>query len=77
MVGLVTVYNPQIIFTDLIICPCQMFVVDSTSSDRELLTAQGELGKCLENPTLVGLPLLILCNKQDLIEARPVEQVGG
>lgn len=61
----------------IMICLCQMFVVDSSSSDSELLTAQEELRKCLENPTLVGLPLLIICNKQDLARAQPVEQVGS
>jgi len=54
-----------------------MFVVDSSSSDGELLTAQEELRKCLENPILVGLPLLIICNKQDLAGAQPVEQVSS
>ena len=61
----------------IMICLCQMFVVDSSSSDGELLTAQEELRKCLENSTLVGLPLLVICNKQDLAGAQPVEQVGS
>ena len=51
--------------------------MDSTCSEDELQETQGELEKCLKDPTLVGIPLLVLCNKQDLAEAKPVEQVGG
>lgn len=54
----------------------QIFVVDSTCSEDELQETQGELEKCLRDPTLVGIPLLVMCNKQDLAEAKPVEQVG-
>ena len=54
----------------------QIFVVDSTCSEDELQEAQGELEKCMKDPTLAGMPLLIMCNKQDLAEAKPVEQVS-
>ena len=50
--------------------------MDSTCSEDELQETQGELEKCLRDPTLVGIPLLVMCNKQDLAEAKPVEQVG-
>ena len=50
--------------------------MDSTCSEDELQKTQGELEKCLKDPSLVGMPLLVMCNKQDLAEAKPVEQVG-
>ena len=35
------------------------------------------LMQCLEDATLAGLPLLVLCNKQDLEGARTPESVSN
>ena len=53
----------------------QIFVVDSCSSDDEIDEVRLSLEKCLSDPTLRELPLLLLCNKQDLPSAQTVDQV--
>ena len=55
----------------------QIFVVDSCASDVEINEVRTTLEKCLSNQELRGLPLLLLCNKQDLPSARSVDQVSG
>ena len=53
----------------------QIFVVDSCSSDDQINEVRLSLEKCLSDPTLRGLPLLLLCNKQDMPHAETVDQV--
>ena len=53
----------------------QMFIVDSCSSNNKINEVRASLEKCLSDPTLRGLPLLLLCNKQDLPSAQTVDQV--
>lgn len=50
------------------------FVVDS--ADASLLeTAKAELLALIEKPELVGIPLLVLCNKTDLPNAMKAEEL--
>ena len=51
-----------------------IFVVDSSDSS-DLNEAAQCLSNVLRNPTLSGLPLLILANKQDLDNAKDVNEV--
>ena len=51
-----------------------IFVVDS-SDNSDLNEAAVSLSNALRNPTLSGLPLLILANKQDLDNAKDVNEV--
>lgn len=53
----------------------QIFVVDSSTDRNGLLEATFWLNSCLSNPDTAGLPLLVLCNKQDLSEARAAQTV--
>lgn len=51
-----------------------LFVVDS--ADASLLeTAKAELLALIEKPELVGIPLLVLCNKTDLPNAMKAEEL--
>ncbi|KAK9893973.1 ARF/SAR superfamily [Cystobasidium minutum MCA 4210] len=51
-----------------------LFVVDST--DVSLLdTAKAELSALIETPELSGIPLLVLCNKNDLPDAMKPEDL--
>merc|ERR1711865_761327 len=52
-----------------------MYVIDS--SDRKRLEETGdELSKLLEEDKLAGVPLLVLANKQDLLNALPPNEVA-
>jgi len=51
-----------------------IYVVDS-SDRRRLEEAAMELSELLEEDKLSGIPVLIFCNKQDLISAVPAEEV--
>lgn len=52
-----------------------MYVIDS--SDRKRLEETGdELSKLLEEDKLAGVPLLVLANKQDLLNALPPDEVA-
>lgn len=51
-----------------------VFVIDS--ADKRRLEETGlELHRLLQSPTLSGIPLLILANKQDMIDALPSQKV--
>jgi ADP-ribosylation factor-like protein 13B len=52
----------------------KVFVVDSSDSSYLNEAAQC-LSNVLRNPTLSGLPLLVLANKQDLDDAKDVNEV--
>jgi signal recognition particle receptor subunit beta len=52
----------------------QIFVVDSASSEV-LMEARTSLKSCLADDAVQGLPLLLLCNKQDMADARTPEEV--
>ena len=59
-----------------------IFVVDSAdtermnqcTSDGESKTAMEEIHYLMQQPELEGIPLLILCNKQDLPQSVSVQQ---
>ena len=53
----------------------QIYVLDSAISDTALAEERTRLEKCLGASELRGLPLLVLCNKQDLPGAVSVSQV--
>lgn len=53
----------------------QMYVVDSSCSEQELVQSMEVFEHCLSSPTLSQLPLLVICSKQDLPSARSVSQV--
>lgn len=57
--------------TDLLI-----FVVDSADK-RRLEEAGSELASLLDEDHLVGIPLLVYANKQDLVSAVPPEEIVG
>ena len=51
-----------------------IFVVDS--NDRERFTeARDELHKLMDEPLLINVPLLLFCNKQDLPNAAPSNEL--
>ena len=52
-----------------------VFVVDSASSDEEMVKAKEALHEALVHPDLEGLPCLILGNFQDKPGARTESQV--
>lgn len=54
----------------------QIYVVDS--SDRRRVEETGvELNSLLEEQKLAGIPVLVLANKQDLINAMPAKEARG
>jgi len=54
---------------------CLLYVIDS--ADRKRLEETGdELSKLLEEDKLAGVPLLVLANKQDLLNALPANEVA-
>lgn len=54
----------------------QMFVVDSATDSNGLLEATFWLENCLENSSTASLPLLVLCNKQDLEGSKSAQTVS-
>ena len=54
----------------------QVFVVNSGSSGEGLREASGVLRHCLSSPSLSGLPLLLVCSKQDSPSAKTTTQVS-
>ena len=55
----------------------EIFVVDSAVDEVELMETQKTLEKCLSSEELLGLPLLVLCNKQDSDGAQSVDEVSA
>ena len=53
----------------------QVYVVDSCSSEEELGESGEALVHCLSSPSLSGLPLLLVCSKQDLPTTRSITEV--
>eukprot|EP00658_Telonema_sp_P-2_P083291 TRINITY_DN8980_c0_g1_i5.p1 TRINITY_DN8980_c0_g1~~TRINITY_DN8980_c0_g1_i5.p1 ORF type:complete len:185 (+),score=36.40 TRINITY_DN8980_c0_g1_i5:120-674(+) len=59
--------------TDILI-----YVVDAADKERlESGECRDELATLLENETLAGVPLLVYCNKMDLVTAEDPETVAG
>ncbi|KAL9655231.1 hypothetical protein ABK040_009006 [Willaertia magna] len=52
-----------------------VYVVDSASDDQTFETAKKELHELVSKPSLASIPLLVLGNKNDLPNARTVQQV--
>lgn len=52
-----------------------IWVVDSASSDEKLAESQKCLSSAMMEPALSGVILFVLANKQDLKEARSVEEI--
>ena len=50
-------------------------MVDSSSSEEELRESRDSLTACLSSPSLSGLPLLLVCSKQDIPTAQSPTQV--
>lgn len=60
---------------DLRVNLLQIYVIDS--ADRRRIEETGiELTSLLEEEELAGIPLLVLANKQDLLNAMPAKEVG-
>eukprot|EP00656_Telonema_subtile_P043329 TRINITY_DN49703_c0_g1_i1.p1 TRINITY_DN49703_c0_g1~~TRINITY_DN49703_c0_g1_i1.p1 ORF type:complete len:180 (-),score=62.98 TRINITY_DN49703_c0_g1_i1:232-771(-) len=55
--------------TDILI-----YVIDS-SDHKRMEEASDELRELLDEDKLAGVPLLVFCNKQDLVNAMPVEEI--
>ena len=51
-------------------------MVDSSCSSEELQETKRCLQNCMSDSTLKELPLLVLCNKQDLGNARTPQSVS-
>lgn len=67
-------FHPRYRPNHLLIILLHRFVVDS--ADPSLLeTAKAELLALIEKPELAGIPLLVLCNKNDLPEALKTEEL--
>lgn len=67
-------FHPRYRPHHLLIVLSHRFVVDS--ADPSLLeTAKAELLALIEKPELAGIPLLVLCNKNDLPEALKTEEL--
>ena len=49
--------------------------MDSTADYPTLRTTALWLGNCLKDSDTSGLPILVLCNKQDLQSATPAQKV--
>mmetsp|Transcript_10396 Transcript_10396/g.26165 ORF Transcript_10396/g.26165 Transcript_10396/m.26165 type:complete len:97 (+) Transcript_10396:434-724(+) len=52
-----------------------MFVVDASSSENDIADARQALHKAITHPDLVGKPLLVFFNKQDLRDARTTDRL--
>jgi ADP-ribosylation factor-like protein 3 len=69
-----TVFYPQKMNCPTSSTP-QIYVIDS--ADRRRIEETGiELTSLLEEEELAGIPLLVLANKQDLLNAMPAKEVG-
>jgi len=54
---------------------CLIYVIDS-SDKRRLKESGQELNELLQEDKLVDIPLLILANKQDLLQATPADDIS-
>lgn len=54
---------------------CILYIVDATDRDR-LLVNEEEFGRLLNFPTIKGVPIVILANKQDLPDALSCGEVA-
>lgn len=54
---------------------CLIYVIDS-SDQRRLAESGSELSELLQEEKLANIPLLVLANKQDLLQAVPADEIS-
>ena len=73
-------YTGKHLIVSLIIYTCskailQMYVIDSSCSEQELVESHGVLTQCLSSPSLSQLPLVLVCTKHDLPSSKDINEV--
>ena len=70
-----TLTSPSVLVCCVVCCCCQVYVIDS--ADRRRIEETGlELNALIEEEKLAGIPVLILANKQDLINAMTPKDIS-